>query len=178
MKLTTKEMIYCALFASILCILSPICIPIGTVPVTLSLFVIGVISSVLGSRKAVISTLIYIFVGALGLPVFSMFQGGFSVLFGASGGFIFSYPLFAFLCGYFFNKYKTNSLYLFVSNILALSITYIIGTIQFILVCKTSILQSLAVCVYPFLLFDTIKIWASVKVSVALNKKITRLLNK
>ena len=59
-----------------------------SVPLTLQTFIIALSGFVLGSSKGVASVLVYIAVGTIGAPVFTGFQGGFSVLFGMTGGFI------------------------------------------------------------------------------------------
>ena len=58
------------------------------VPFTLQTFAIFLCSAVLGARRGLIAVLLYVLLGALGLPVFAGMQGGFGVLVGATGGYI------------------------------------------------------------------------------------------
>ena len=78
--MNTKKLVFTALFAAILCILSPISVPAGPIPVTLSVFALFLTAPVLPPAEAFFAVLVYILLGALGLPVFSGFNGGFHVL--------------------------------------------------------------------------------------------------
>ena len=76
MKVTTKDMVYIALFTSIIIVCAFITIPFA-IPFTLQTFALFTIIGILGTKRAFISVLLYLLLGAVGLPVFSGFQGGF-----------------------------------------------------------------------------------------------------
>ena len=103
-KFTVKDMVLCSLLAAMTGILSQIGIPIGEIPINLALFSVYLAGGLLGSYKGAVSMVVYIMMGAVGLPVFSNFRGGLSVLAGPTGGYILGY-LFAginiMLVGYF-----------------------------------------------------------------------------
>lgn len=100
LKFSLKEMILCGMFAALMAIISQMSIPMPTgVPITIQLFIIALTGSVLGSRLGFMSALVYILVGAVGLPVFANFHGGMHRLLGVTGGYLWSYPLMAALCG-------------------------------------------------------------------------------
>ena len=84
-------MTLCALFAAVICVLSPISIQIGPIPVSLGLLGVLLAASVLGPVRGVTAVLVFILAGACGLPVFSGGRGGFSVLIGPTGGYIWGY---------------------------------------------------------------------------------------
>ena len=65
-----------ALMAAALCIVAPLSIPIGPVPITLSVLAIMLMPYLSGMRLAVLAVVLYLALGALGLPVFSGFEGG------------------------------------------------------------------------------------------------------
>ena len=90
-KSKLSSMLQCSLFAALLCVLSPLTIPVGAVPVSLGIFAVLLCSSVLGMRRSLVAVLVYIALGAVGLPVFAGWQGGFGVLAGPTGGYIWSY---------------------------------------------------------------------------------------
>ena len=92
-KLTVQEMTTMALLAALLCVSSYISIrlPISTVPITAQTLVVNMIALLLLPKKAGITVLIWILLGAVGLPVFSNGTGGFGILAGATGGYIFGY---------------------------------------------------------------------------------------
>ena len=67
--------------------------PIGVIPISLATFAIYIIASLLVWHNTILVILVYIVIGAVGLPVFSGFRGGFRILLGYSGGYIFGYIL-------------------------------------------------------------------------------------
>lgn len=171
MKIKTHELTITAIFSAIICILSVITIPIGTIPISLSLFAIMLSAISLGAKKGIISVIVYILIGALGLPVFSGFKGGFHILFGPTGGFIISYIFVALIMS--FASQKTNKkLTLFIFGLLSLAVCYILGSFQYALISKVSFYNSLSVCVYPFVAFDVLKAILAVNLGIKLKKLI------
>jgi biotin transport system substrate-specific component len=100
--------------------------PIG-VPFTLQTFAVLLVGASLGSIRGAASMALYALVGLLGLPVFAEQSHGASVLFGATGGFIFGFILAGFVVG------KLAELK-WSSNILKMAIAYAIGSIVIYLV--------------------------------------------
>ena len=94
-----KDLSIIALFAAIMCILGPLSIPIGPVPISLTTFAVFLSVYLLGAKKSAISVIIYLLIGLTGLPVFSGFQGGVAKLAGPTGGYIIGYIAAAFLVG-------------------------------------------------------------------------------
>ncbi|MBR6474866.1 MAG: biotin transporter BioY, partial [Lachnospiraceae bacterium] len=86
-KYTTLDLIYMAIGAALIAACSWITIPF-MVPFTLQTFAVFTIVGLLGGRKGFLSILVYILLGAVGLPVFSGFKGGIGVLAGTTGGYI------------------------------------------------------------------------------------------
>ncbi len=165
-----KEIIVTALFSAVICICSVIALPIGTVPITLSLFGIFVTSSLLKPKCAVFAVLVYIISGVIGLPVFSGFGSGFSTLFGPTGGFIFAYPIMAAVISLSNAFFKKNKIALPISMFLSLIICYLSGALWYCAVTNVSFTAALTVCVVPFVLFDIIKVIAALTVVFAVKK--------
>ena len=165
MKLKTKDITIIALFCAIMCVISPITIPTGTIPFSLSLFAVMLTAISLGAKKGIIAILVYILIGTLGLPVFSGFTGGIHILFGPTGGFIFSYIITAIIVS-FASKHKKITLYIFC--ILSLLICYILGSLQYAFVAKVSFNDALLVCVYPFVIFDILKVFFAISIGLKL----------
>ena len=171
MKIKTHDLTITAIFSAIICILSVITIPIGTIPISLSLFAIMLSAISLDAKKGVMSVVIYILIGALGIPVFSGFKGGFHILFGPTGGFIISYIFVSLIMS--FASQKTNKkLTLFIFSLLSLAVCYIFGSFQYALIMKVSFYNSLFVCVYPFVVFDVLKAVLAINIGVKLKKLI------
>ena len=157
----TKTLTLCAIFAAILCVCSVVTIPIGPVPITLGLFGIMLTAVILGAKKGAISVLVFILLGAVGLPVFSGFKGGVGVLLGPTGGYIWSYIIVALFIGRFAAKEYDNKwfaiLRIFVVCLIGIVICYALGTVQFMIVRKMDFVKSLSLCVIPFIPFDICK---------------------
>ena len=153
--MSTKDMVRCALFAALICVLSPFSIPIGPIPITLSLFAIMLCGVTLDWRGAGAAVLVYLLIGLVGLPVFSSGKSGLSVIIGPTGGYMWAYLPMAVLISLFTRKggYVRAA----VVCILSLILCYGLGTLQFCLVAGYTPSAALAVCVWPFVPFDIAK---------------------
>ena len=76
----------------------------GYVPITLQTFMVCLIALIAPCKVAVSACVVYLLMGAVGLPVFAGFQGGMGSLLGYSGGYIFSFPIMV----YVISKLKTR----------------------------------------------------------------------
>ena len=83
-KIKTKQMVLIALMTAVTCVLGPLSIPLpfSPVPISLTNFAIFLAIFVLGMKNGTISFIIYLLLGAVGVPVFSSFRGGLQVLAG------------------------------------------------------------------------------------------------
>ena len=157
----TKTMIICALFAAVMCVFSVMTIPTGIVPVTMGFLGVFLVAVILGPKKGTVSVAVFILLGAVGLPVFSGFKGGFQVLIGPTGGYIWSYIIMALFIGILTVKNPKNKwlamLKIFFVCIGAAVIGYSLGTVQFMFVRDTNIQTALVMCVLPFIPFDIAK---------------------
>ena len=89
---TTNNIVFTGIFTAIIIILSQIAIPTSPVPFTLSLLAIFLTGILLPPRQAFLAVLVYILLGAFGLPVFAGMKRVVSALFGPTGGYILAYP--------------------------------------------------------------------------------------
>lgn len=102
LRLTTREVVLAGMFTALLTAISQISIPLPTgVPITIQIFGVALIGSVLGWKLGTLSILTYLLLGAVGLPVFSNFRGGLGMLAGVTGGYLWSWPVMSALCGIF-----------------------------------------------------------------------------
>lgn len=173
MKVKSKTITHTALFAAIIAILSLISVPIGTVPISLGLLGVLISSVCLGPARSALAVLVYLFIGAIGIPVFSGFQAGISVLAGPTGGYLLSYIAVCFVNGGISrladNKSRLPALFVTsAGSFLGLIVCYIIGTAFYSLTTGTGFIAALSVCVFPFIPFDVIKCITSVLCSVRL----------
>ena len=95
----TYEITMTALMAAVTCILAPLSIPIGPVPISFTNLAIYLSLYLLGWKRGTISYLIYLLLGLVGLPVFSGFTGGPAKLAGPTGGYIIGFIVMAIIAG-------------------------------------------------------------------------------
>lgn len=132
-SLTAKELSLCGMSAALLAAISQVSLPMPTgVPITIQVFGITLAGVMLGWRLGLFATVTYILIGAAGLPVFSNFRGGFSVLAGPAGGYVWAWPFMVMLCGI---RPKTgnprlNSVLTAILSLIGLSVMEIIGGLQ------------------------------------------------
>lgn len=171
LKTKTVKLVLCAVFTAIICVLSQIIIPISVVPVSLSTFAIMICGGVLGAKIGLISTALYILIGAVGIPVFAGLKGGIAVLFGPTGGFIFGYLIIAFASGITFNK-NLNFISGFSLLILSVLVCCAIGAIWYVFITKSGFFAAVLTCVLPFLPGEIVKILIAYPVIVRIKKQI------
>ena len=153
----TRDLILCAVFAAIIAVLAQISIPLpGGVPLTMQTLAVGLAGIILKSKKGFIAVLIYVLMGAIGIPVFANLTGGIGIIVGPTGGFIISFPIMAFIIGVVSEKTNKKSL-IFIGFLIGTVISYLIGTIQFSIVTGESFYKGIMLCVLPFVLTDIIK---------------------
>ena len=100
-RFSVREICYSGLFAAVIAIMAQISIPMpGGVPMTMQTFAITLAAVVLGAKLSTVSSVIYLLLGAVGVPVLANFSGGFDKFIGPTGGFLISFPLMAFIIGW------------------------------------------------------------------------------
>ena len=97
-----------ALMAAMICVLAPLSISIGVIPFSLTNLVIFLSIYLLDWKLATVSTVLYIVMGAIGLPVFSGFSGGVGKLVGPTGGYIVGFIPMVILSGLVVAKSKNK----------------------------------------------------------------------
>lgn len=163
-------MITAALMTAIICILAPIVIPVGPVPVSLATFVIMLAVMLLEYKAALACVVLYILLGTLGLPVFSGFSGGLAKIAGPTGGYIIGYIVLAAVAGLFARKGFVRELIgLIVGNILL----YVQGTLWLGYQMGIPFSQALILGVVPFLIGDGVKIAAVMIVFPMIRKRLS-----
>lgn len=156
---TTKELVLAAMFSALIAVCSWISIPIGAIAFTLQTFAIFCAVNLLGGRNALFSILVYLLLGAAGLPVFTGFKSGIGVLAGPTGGYIIGF-IFIALIFWAGTKLLGDKLPWRIALMTAgLAVCYAFGTIWFVYgyskgESNMSFLNGLKICVFPFIPFD------------------------
>ena len=155
-KLNTRDMTYIALAIALNAVCAFITIP-ATVPFTLQVFGIFFTLTFLGGRRGAIAVWLYLLCGAVGLPVFSGFRGGYSVLLSATGGFLMAFAAVARLY-FILSFFKLPRFARYPLAAFSLALTYAGGSAWFVFMMGGTLAHALLLCVVPFILPDVIKI--------------------
>ena len=171
----TRDMTYIALMAVLISVCSWLSVP-SVIPFTMQTFGIFCALLLLGGKRGSIAVLLYIVMGAVGLPVFSNFTGGVGKLMGPSGGYIFGFLLTA-LCYWAMTALLGEKPLIKILGLAAgLVLCYAFGTLWFVEVHSRSepigIISALSMCVFPFILPDAIKLALALAVEKLLKNRI------
>lgn len=168
-----KDLVFTAMFTALIAVCSIISIPIGEVPITLQTFAICLAAAMLGWKRGTLSVLIYILLGAVGVPVFAGMSGGIGILAGPTGGYIIGFILTALAVGFAADKWQRKALPLTIAMVIGVLLCYAVGTVWFMVVTKMHLGESLMLCVVPFLIPDAVKIALAMILSNRLSKVVT-----
>ena len=95
-----RRVTFLAMFVAVIAVCAQVTIPMPSgVSFTLQTFAVALCGYLLGAKYAAAALLVYLLLGAAGAPVFSAFQGGFHVLAGKTGGYLWGFLPMAALCG-------------------------------------------------------------------------------
>lgn len=174
--MNTKNITLIGILAAVLCVLAPFSIPVGAIPVSLATFAVYIISCTVNKKYAMAAVIIYILLGAAGLPVFSSFTGGFQKIAGLTGGFILGYIPCSYIIAALTDRFENKKFIYPLSMISGTLICYTIGTIWYMLQTDCGFLTAVTVCVIPFLIGDAVKISAASCIGITLRKRIKKIM--
>lgn len=176
-KTRINSMAIVSLITAIMCVLGPftIMLPISPVPFSIVSFMMYLSAYILGMKKSVISCILYIFIGAIGLPVFSSFTGGIGKILGPTGGYIVGYIFMTMVCGWIIEKWTQNYIMHIIGMILGTVVCYLIGTIWLSIQAGINVYAALAAGVLPFIVGDAIKILIISFIGPILRKRLKKL---
>lgn len=159
-----KRLTTIALFASLTAVGAQISIPIGSVPITLQMFFVFLAGFTLNPFDAFLSMLVYLVLGAVGLPVFANLSGGIIHLIGPTSGYLWAFPISAFVISWL--SRRTNAI---LSGLLGLVVVYLIGwtVLGFHI---GSYKKAFLVGVLPFIFLDALKLAMSYFVALKTRK--------
>lgn len=146
-----------ALGAALLCLSAFLTLPFPPIPFTLQSYAVFAVCGLLGAKRGLAAVLLYLALGAAGLPVFSGFGGGLGALLGPTGGFLLGFLFVPLLC-FFTETHGIGALALGFAASLLLS--YTAGSLWycFLFAEGEGFLGVLTVTVLPFLLPDAMKL--------------------
>lgn len=155
-----KNMALCGLFVALFTVCAWISIPFGPVAITLQTFALCLCLGLLGGKLGTLTILVYLLLGAVGVPVFSGFRGGAAVLMGATGGYVFGFLFTGLLYYWLITCFRKTPAFQLLAMCLGIVLCYGIGSAWFCLVYLpgTGLDTVLLTCVVPYLLPDAIKV--------------------
>ncbi len=128
-----RDMMLVSMFTAVVAILGflpAIPIPVSPVPITAQTLGVMLAGAVLGAKRGGLSLVIFLLLIVIGAPVLPGGRTGISVFIGPTGGFLLSWPIAAFIIGWFVDitKGKVNfgklMIYTFIGGII---VVYLIG---------------------------------------------------
>ena len=168
----TRDMTRVALMAALLCVLGPLTVAIGPIPLSLATFAVYLAGAVLGPKRGTLAVALYLLIGSVGVPVFSGFSGGVQKLAGVTGGYLAGYLACAALTGLGVNDARPSAWRLAGMMVVGTVALYAVGTAWFMLQTKNPLGAALGMCVLPFLPGDAVKIAAATAVSPTIRRAV------
>ena len=173
MRLSIRDMCIISVCTAMVVGVSQLAVPLaGGVPITLQTFAIALSGVVLGAKKGAVCAVVYVLLGAIGLPVFTGFMGGFHRLIGPTGGFIISFPFMAFVIGYYAEKNK--AIWLVLGLAIGVVVNLSMGTLQFAFVTGNSLPVAFTMAMAPFIVVEMVKMAFVFVVGTAMRKVLVK----
>ncbi len=169
---TNRDLVRIAAMSALIVICSWITvqIPVVNVPFTLQTFAVFFALEFIGARNGTIAFFVFIALGALGVPVFSGFDGGVGHLFGPTGGYLIGFVFSCLVYWIFEKRFSYRNILHYVVLAVSLVSCYLCGTAWFSLYMNKGFGASLIMCVVPFIVPDVLKIALAVLLAVRLKK--------
>lgn len=176
-KIRAVDIASVSMLTALIAVCSWISIPIGNIPVTFQTFAVCTAVGILGRKKATAAVIVYLILGIAGLPVFSFFRGGISVLFSMSGGYAAGFVLLAFVSGLIIGKTERKIPFMMFGFITGLVCCYLFGSLWYMFIYmkntgEIGFVTVLATCVLPYIIPDIIKLLLAAVVSKAVKKRV------
>lgn len=178
----TYDMAYIAVFAVLIAICSWISIPTA-IPFTLQTFAVFLAVTVLGGRRGTMAVVVYVLLGAIGVPVFAEFTGGLGIILRNTGGYLIGF-IFAALVMWLMERLFGRKLWVqAVSMALGMVTYYTLGTIWFMQVYMRTtgdvgLMTVLGWCVIPFVIPDVVKSVLALTLGKRLRKQLAGIMGE
>lgn len=167
-----RMMIVTALFAAIIGVLAQVTIPLPLVPITGQTLAIGLAATILGARYGTMSIVVYLGIGAVGIPVFAQMSGGLGSLFGPTGGYLFGFIPTAFIIGYYLEKTSFTVMNAIIANIIGMFVALIFGTVWLKIFAELTWAGAFVGGFLPFLLVGVIKAVLAAWIGIAVRNRL------
>lgn len=173
-KIQTSTIAIIALMTAVTCILGPLSLPIGPVPISLTNLAIYFTVILLGWKKGTVSYCIYLLIGLVGVPVFSSFTAGPAKLFGPTGGYLIGFIPLAIISGWFIEKFPGKKVMYLLGMILGTAVCYALGTAWLAYEASMTFQAALMAGVIPFIIGDLLKMVIAIIVAPLIKNPLVR----
>jgi biotin transport system substrate-specific component len=157
-------------FSILTAISAQISIPVQPVPFTLQTMIVLLAGAFLGAKNGAFSQLLYIFLGAIGLPIFADGAFGFARLIGPTGGYLLAFPIAAYLVGYLTGK-SQKYVFVVISMFIAELVIISIGTFYLYASYLHNIAEAVKAGAAIFTVWMVIKVFAAASIFFTVTKK-------
>jgi len=144
MKSDPRDMVLCAMFTALIAVGAFIKIPVGTVPITLQFLFTNLAGLLLGRRRGLISVGVYIVLGLIGLPIFTL-GGGLGYLFQPTFGYILGFALGTWLAGIITEKGKPALKTYLLAGLADFSVVFTMGLAYLYLIMNYYLLSPISI---------------------------------
>lgn len=173
-RMTVYQLVTCALMAAVLCVVAPLSLQIGPIPVSLATLVLYLTAMLLGMKMGSVACLVYLLLGLVGMPVFTGWVGGVGKLVGPTGGYLVGYLPMVLIAGFFVDKFHGKIPYAALGMVLGTAVLYAMGTAWFVIQAQCTVSYALSVCVVPFLLVDLAKMVVALALGTLLRSRLKK----
>lgn len=161
----------CGVMTAVLCVLAPVAIPAGPVPVTLATLAVYLMAVLLGWKWGTAGCLAYLAAGLAGMPVFSGYRAGGGMLLGPTGGYLVGYLAITLTAGWAAQRSQRRGP-LLLGMLTGTALCYALGTAWYCLQSGTALIPALWACVLPFVPFDLVKMAAVLTLGPVLRRRL------
>lgn len=173
-RFTVRQLTVIGLMTAVTCILAPLSLPIGPVPISLTNLAIYFSLYILGMKKGTISYLVYLLIGFIGVPVFSGFTSGPEKLFGPTGGYLIGFLPMALIAGFLIDRFFSSKTICFLGMVTGTIVCYSFGTVWLAYQAHLDWKSALFAGVIPFIPGDIIKILFAMLAGPQIRKQLIR----
>lgn len=171
-KGSTYQYVLAAFGAAIIAVLAQVTIPLPLIPITGQTLAVGIVVTILGTRLGTISVLLYILLGAVGLPVFSGMSGGLGILVGPTGGYIVGFLVTAIIMGLYLDQFGITFVHAIIANIIGMIITLAFGTVWLKIVAEYTWTAAFMGGVAPFIVVGIVKAILAAWIGVIVRRRL------
>ncbi len=172
----TVNLTVIGLMTAVLCIMGPmsLVIPISPVPISLTNLAIYLAVILLGMKRGTVVTLVYLFIGLIGIPVFSAFTGGPGKLIGPTGGYLVGFIFLALIAGYAVDRFPGKISWTALGMVAGTIVLYGLGTAWLAYSAGMTFSQALFAGVVPFIPGDAVKIAIAIMIGFPVKKRLIK----